>query len=362
MNFRKRVVKVVTFIGGLYFFLKFVLPKEFIFPGFATPIVFGHYHEQIVLGLNAMGLMSFGLGIGNLVMRHASTVVYAKKGALNSVALLAGLVTILLVSVFQWREASHVSARAERLFMLRDFTERIVTDASTVPPPPGVPAVPQRIEALVNAASEALREVQGELGNARGEVRAEARVADELRALAEGATAKVAALPREPSAAGEWNFGALAELGKSLAEVGAKRSEFLTLSGKGRTTEQVYGLLFNGVFLALGSAMFSLLGFYIASAAYRAFRLRSVESGLMMSAALLVILGQIPFMLLGDNPLGEWFHEFMPRVRLWLLTVPNSAAFRAIEIGVAVGGLVQAFRMWLSIESESFTTAKEEKR
>jgi hypothetical protein len=35
--------------------------------------------------------------------------------------------------------------------------------------------------------------------------------------------------------------------------------------------------------------------------------------------------------------------------------VPNSAAFRAIEIGSAVAALVMAFRMWLSIESEGFT-------
>jgi hypothetical protein len=45
----------------------------------------------------------------------------------------------------------------------------------------------------------------------------------------------------------------------------------------------------------------------------------------------------------------------LPAVRQWLMEVPNSAAFRAIKIGSAVAGLVMAFRMWLSIESESFS-------
>jgi hypothetical protein len=107
-----------------------------------------------------------------------------------------------------------------------------------------------------------------------------------------------------------------------------------------------YGLLFDGFFISLGAAMFSLLGFYICAAAYRAFRIRSMESALMMTAALLVMLGQIPF--------GLWISEALPGIRLWLLQVPSTGAARAIEIGASVAGLVMAFRMWLSIESESF--------
>jgi hypothetical protein len=66
----------------------------------------------------------------------------------------------------------------------------------------------------------------------------------------------------------------------------------------------------------------------------------------MMLAALLVMLGQIPF--------GVWIWSALPDIRLWLLSVPNTAAFRAIGIGAAVAGLVMAFRMWFSLESENF--------
>jgi hypothetical protein len=89
--------------------------------------------------------------------------------------------------------------------------------------------------------------------------------------------------------------------------------------------------------------MFALLGVYIAAAAYRAFRIQSVESALMMTAALVVMLGQISF--------GKMLYSEMPAIRQWLLEVPNSAAFRAIRLGAGVAGLMLSIRMWLSIES-----------
>ena len=123
------------------------------------------------------------------------------------------------------------------------------------------------------------------------------------------------------------------------------------------TVKGLCQVLFDGIFTALGSAMFSLLGFYIASAAYRAFRVQSLESLLMMCAALLVMLGQIPFGLKLQNFLADWniIHLDLPELRNWLLLVPSAAAFRAIKIGAAIAGLVIAFRMWLSIESENFS-------
>jgi hypothetical protein len=114
--------------------------------------------------------------------------------------------------------------------------------------------------------------------------------------------------------------------------------------------QKVYDLLFDGLFNQLGSAMFALLGVYIAAAAYRAFRIKTLESALMMTAAVVVMLGQISF--------GREIYEGMPAIRQWLLEVPNSAAFRAIRLGAGVAGLMLAIRMWLSIESRSFSGEK----
>ena len=87
-----------------------------------------------------------------------------------------------------------------------------------------------------------------------------------------------------------------------------------------------------------------------AAAAYRAFRIRSYESALMMTAALIVMCGQMSFTLRIYEGFSVW--------RDWLMNVPNTAAFRAIRIGAAVAGLVLAFRMWFSIESQSFSEKK----
>jgi hypothetical protein len=119
---------------------------------------------------------------------------------------------------------------------------------------------------------------------------------------------------------------------------------------------RLYDVMYNGLFVQLGAAMFSLLGVYIAAAAYRAFRVRTFESALMMSAAVVVMLGQISavFLMLNLGTFGEDAYKTLPQVRQWLLEVPNSAAFRAIRLGAGVAGLMLAIRMWLSIESKSF--------
>ncbi|MDO8587416.1 MAG: hypothetical protein Q7T82_10280 [Armatimonadota bacterium] len=119
----------------------------------------------------------------------------------------------------------------------------------------------------------------------------------------------------------------------------------------------VYQILFNGMLAPLGATMFSLVAFYIVSASYRAFRIRSGEATLMMLAAFLVMLGMVPIGIY----LTHWLPETgalsnlrLERITQWILTGPNAAAQRAIAFGIAVGGLAMALRIWLSLEKGSF--------
>lgn len=104
--------------------------------------------------------------------------------------------------------------------------------------------------------------------------------------------------------------------------------------------------LFSGLMNNLSSAMFSLLAFYMVSAAYRSFRVQSLEAGLMMAAALVVMIGQIP--------LGCLLWGGMPEVRNWLMVQVSTPAFRGILFGALIAGLAMAVRMWLSLEKTSF--------
>ncbi|MCA9729366.1 MAG: hypothetical protein KC729_16880 [Candidatus Eisenbacteria bacterium] len=105
----------------------------------------------------------------------------------------------------------------------------------------------------------------------------------------------------------------------------------------GRLTPFAWGSRY--MFTPLQSTMFSLLAFYIASAAFRAFRVRNLEATILLLAAVLVMLGRIP---VGEGVFGG--------VTEWMMQVPNGAAQRGIIIGAALGAASLSLRVILGIE------------
>jgi hypothetical protein len=104
----------------------------------------------------------------------------------------------------------------------------------------------------------------------------------------------------------------------------------------------VVGRVYNMVNAPLASTMFSLLAFFIASAAFRAFRARNVEATLLLVTAIVMMVGRVS--------IGEFVWKGFPPLTEWLLDVPNLAAKRAVALGIGLGAISTALKIILGID------------
>ena len=341
MDRRAQIVRVFTLLGGVYFFLYFILPESVV-----AAAGISARHEAISNGFIAIGVMAIGLGLFNLVSAHGSRLVFRKKGWAYSLALLAGLISMVAVTYAQWRENVALTGEIRRAQIVGEFAQRIADDAAAARN--DVPPLHVRIDALKRYARDYLVWLDASVFSPPTSA---GPLKEELRSSAEGVRQAVSALDGiSGSELSPQAKDALSETTKSGARLSAALGAFMRHESSSSVVQNLYKLLYEGIFNQLGAAMFALLGVYIAAAAYRAFRIRTIESALMMTAAVVVMLGQIS--------LGRMISDQLPELRQWLLEVPNSAAFRAIRLGAAVAGLILAIRMWLSIESKSFSAGK----
>jgi hypothetical protein len=114
--------------------------------------------------------------------------------------------------------------------------------------------------------------------------------------------------------------------------------------------------LYDQVYTPMAATLFALLAFFIASAAFRAFRIRTLEAGLLAAAALIVMVGRVPVADWAARPVLEslpdgWARALQPvNVQEWIMDVPQNAAKRAILIGAALGVMATGLRVILGIE------------
>ena len=118
------------------------------------------------------------------------------------------------------------------------------------------------------------------------------------------------------------------------------------------TAKALSKILFEGALQSLDATMFSIIAFYITSAAYRAFRVKSLEATLLLATALIVMLGQITIGQLLTSWLPDYLHVEV--VRNWILTKVNAPATRAIAVGLGIGSLAVGLRIWLGLERGSY--------
>jgi hypothetical protein len=116
--------------------------------------------------------------------------------------------------------------------------------------------------------------------------------------------------------------------------------------------------LYDNMMLPMQSTLFATLAFFIASAAFRAFRARSVEAAALLVTACVVMIGRVPAGdLLADNlphfkaASGIMYSYLdLPKLVDWLLNVPSAAAQRGILLGVVLSQIAISLRIVFGIE------------
>ena len=115
----------------------------------------------------------------------------------------------------------------------------------------------------------------------------------------------------------------------------------------------IFWWLFRYVLTPLNQTMFALLAFFVASAAFRAFRAKNAEATVLLATAFLVMLGR--------TAAGVWLTDWLPEdgllasLRLESLadtamTVFNLAGMRAIMIGIALGVVATSLKILLGVD------------
>ncbi len=153
--------------------------------------------------------------------------------------------------------------------------------------------------------------------------------------------------------------------------------------------------IFTYMFAPLQATMFALLAFFVASASYRAFRIRNFEATLLLVAGIIIMIGRVP---LGSN-ISSWFILYLlvliggitvnsvfknkqytaifvsvgiiaitaagsslgwpldqpgifylPYLQEWIYKYPNVAGARAIMMGIGMGIFATSIRYILGIE------------
>ncbi|MCA9115577.1 MAG: hypothetical protein KDA79_10850 [Planctomycetaceae bacterium] len=109
--------------------------------------------------------------------------------------------------------------------------------------------------------------------------------------------------------------------------------------------------IYEYVYLPLAATMFAMLAFYIASAAYRAFRAKNTEATILLATAFIVLLGR--------TYAGVYLTGNLPESLAWLklnyltdviMNVFNLAGNRAITIGIGLGVVALSLKVLLGVD------------
>jgi hypothetical protein len=123
-------------------------------------------------------------------------------------------------------------------------------------------------------------------------------------------------------------------------------------SGPYNSPGSAFGWLYEFAFKPLQATMFSLLAFYVASAAFRAFRAKNLQAILLLATAFIILLGQT----FAGYWLTSWIPDSSPLAPLKIKNLTEyvavflTAGSRAIMIGIALGVASTSLKILLGID------------
>jgi hypothetical protein len=138
-------------------------------------------------------------------------------------------------------------------------------------------------------------------------------------------------------------------------------------SGEYLTEGSSFWWLFEYIVTPLNQAMFALLAFFVASAAFRAFRIKNVEATVLLATAFIILLGRTYAGVwltdgLPDAPVAALEGRELSDTARWLsmlrieyiadaiYNVFNLAGMRAIKIGIALGIVATSLKVLLGVD------------
>ena len=99
---------------------------------------------------------------------------------------------------------------------------------------------------------------------------------------------------------------------------------------------------FAWVLVPLQATLFALMAFFVVVAAWRVFRLRNLESLLLLLVGVLVLLSKVPLRF-------SWAED-LAGFKNWILAVPAMAGARGIILGVTLGIVTTGLRLIMGID------------
>lgn len=103
-----------------------------------------------------------------------------------------------------------------------------------------------------------------------------------------------------------------------------------------------YKFIWDSIYSSLNSTWYSTTAFYMMSSAWRGFRIRSAQAGVLMVSAIIVMLSKVG--------IGGLIWSQIPVIGNWIMAVPNTAGMRGILIGSCLGAVGVSLRIMLGLE------------